>query len=147
MADSKRQIILNAIDTALKTIKIANGYETDLGNNIFEWREEPLQESELPAAIWRDTDEPVEFTIGAHEHKLTVEIELYAVGPTSPTILRKLIADVVKLVGANLTWSGNAEDTKPQTEDIKTEKESRRIAGALVKFEVIYTTNRFDPYN
>lgn len=147
MPDSKRQKIVTAIDTALKNIKTTQGYETDLGLNIFEWREEPLQESELPAAIWRDTVAPVvDDTFGEHLHKMSMEIEVIASGASAPSVLRQLIADVVKMIGANLTWGGLAEDARPQTEDIKTDRESKRIGSALLKFEVLYLTARFDPY-
>lgn len=146
MPDSKRQKIVTAIDTALKNIKTSQGYETDLGDNVFEWREEPLQETEIPGAIWRDTDAPVDETFGEHLHKMILEVELFSSGASAPALLRKLIADVVKMIGANLTWGGLAEDTRPQTEDIKTDRESKRIGSALLKFEILYLTARFDPY-
>ena len=131
----------------MKTISVANGYETALGLNVFEWREEPLQESEVPGAIWRDTDSAAILTIGSHNHGMTVEVEIFALGTTAPTIMRKAMSDVIKLVGLNRTWTGLAEDTEPGDEDINTEKESRRIASATVSFGVIYTTEQFDPYN
>ena len=146
MAINKRQQICTAIDTALRTIQKSVGYETDLGNHVFEWRSTPLEEGELPALIWRDTDEPVEDTIGAHLHRMVLEVELLAAGNASPATLRKMIADVVTLIGANLTWGGLAEDTKPQIETIAVDQESRRLAGASLKFEILYTTGRFNPY-
>lgn len=146
MADSKRQQIVTRIDLGLKTILVAAGYETNLGRNVYEWREEPLTKSKLPAAVWRETDRTVEATIGEHEHTLTVEIQLVATGASAPQTLRKMIADVVKMVGVNLTWNGLAEDTKPPVETVSSERDKSRVAGATLTFDVIYRTGRFDPY-
>src|SRR3990170_3357246 len=54
MADSIRQQIMTAIDTRLKLITITNGYETNAGNNVYEFWDIALEDDELPAIIWRD---------------------------------------------------------------------------------------------
>src|SRR3990170_6560821 len=46
MADSKRQQIVSALDTRLKTILTTGGYETNLGNNVKWWRQEPFADTE-----------------------------------------------------------------------------------------------------
>ncbi len=147
MADSKRQQIVMAIDARFKTIKTVNGYETNAGNNVYEWRSSPMIESELPGLIYRDTQETEALSIGYQVHTLTIEIEGYVVGSAAPASLRKLIADVIKAIGTDPLWGGLAEDTRPVEETIQVEQEERRIAGARIKIEVDYRTGIFNPYS
>ncbi len=59
MADSKRQQIISAIKTGLQSITIANGYETDLGSSIYEWRLAEYQSMELPSAGNHERRSPI----------------------------------------------------------------------------------------
>ena len=149
MPVSKRQQIVDAIDARLKTITTANGYNTDAGNNVFEWRSYPLDEnSELPALVYRDTEEIESLAVGGYQlHTLTIEIEGYVVGANAARDLRALIADVIKAIGTDLTWGGLAEDTRPVEESIEIDQEERKIAGAVIRIEIDYRTQAFDPYN
>jgi hypothetical protein len=147
-AKNKRQQIVEAVDAGLKTIRKANNYKSDLGLNVYEWRDEPVPDDRLPACTWRDTDEVVSDTSSFlyHAHELVVSIELLAGTEDAPAQLRILIADVVTMIGANLTWDGLAADTRPETESIRTEREGKRIAGAVVTFRIYYETDRFNAY-
>ena len=146
MAESKRQQIVTAIDARLKTIRVVNGYETNAGNNVYEWRSSAMIESELPGLIYRDTQETEALSIGYQVHTLTIEIEGYVVGNAAPANLRKLIADVIKAIGVDSLWSALAEDTRSVEETIQVEQEERRIAGTRIKIEVDYRTGIFNPY-
>lgn len=146
MADSKRQQIVNAIKARLEGISTGASYETNLGASVHEWRDTALQESECPGAIFRDTVDPEELTFGEHVHTLALEVELFALGADAPTTLRKMIADVVKAFGTDRKLGGLAQDMMHRADLLATERESRRLAGAVVRFDVIYTTGQFDPY-
>lgn len=147
MADSKRQQIVTAVDLKLKTILGGPTYETELGKSVHEWADVPLEELQCPGAIWRDTSEPEDLTFGEHVHTLRLEVELFAVGSNAPKQLRKMMADVVKAFGADRGWSGLAQDTLHRADDMATERESRRLGSATVRFDILYTTAHFDPYN
>ncbi len=150
MADSKRQKIINAVDARLKTILVTGGFETDLGKNVFAWRSEPLQASELPGLIYRDVSQEVsddEAAIGQHEYELTVEVEIIAQsGATTGSQLRKMIADVIKAIGVDITWGALAQRSNPVSDSINFEQAEKVIAGALVTFTIIYRTNQWDAY-
>lgn len=143
---TKRQQVVEALDTLLKTILTTNGYETDLGNNVFEWRATPLAEDETPGIIWRDTADTIDLTIGENQHNLNFEILLFAQGTTAPSTIRKMIADVVKAIGSDLTLGGLVEDIKQNSENIGTDQAERFNAVAMLTFTVIYTTEPFNPY-
>jgi len=148
MADSIRQQIIDAVDTRLKTILVSNGYETDVGKYVDEWRAYPQELAKLPALVYRDSNATSESTFGTHVHDLRVEIEVTASGATAPKTIRKMAADVTKAVATDLTWGGLAEDTRieAQPQDIQIEQESKRIASTLLAFNVVYRTERFNPY-
>jgi hypothetical protein len=148
MTTSIRQQIITAVDTRLKTITTVNGYNTNLGNNIFEWRDAPLQESELPGAVYRDLQQTTVMAVGYHEHALALEILILLSGTEAATTIRKLIADVIKCVGTDRTWGTLAEDTLPVSdEEIAIEHAGKKIGGISLKFIIQYVTKPFDPYN
>jgi hypothetical protein len=149
MTDTKRQSIVNAIDARLKAILVASPavYNLNLGLSVHEWRSTPLDDAELPAIIYRDQDEIIAVTVGKHEHRMLLEIELVLSGATVPAIMRKGIADVVKAVGVDVTFGGLAEDTEFEgSESISVIQNERRIAGVVLRFIITYLTNPFDPY-
>ncbi len=138
-----RQSIIDAIDTQLKTILIANGYDTDLGSNVFEWRQVPLQESELPALIYRDVTSEIEIIVlDRHTHILNLEVEVKTQpGSTSGSLARKMIADVIKAIGVDHTWGALAIKTDPVSSEIVFEQHEKIITGAIINFEITYRTD------
>ncbi len=150
MADSKRQDIIDALDTRLRTILTAGGYETDLGSNVFEWRATALQESELPGLIYRDIScEPVENTASLYqEFFLNIEVEIITVsGSTTASQIRKMIADVYKAIGTDDKWGGLALGTFSDGDEMNIEQAEKIIGGATVSFHVHFATVEWDPYN
>ena len=150
MADSIRQSIINAIDARLKTITIANSYETDLGRNVFEHRTTALGDSELPGINFRDVGCDVseeDVAIGQHGYELIMEAEiLVKEGSTTAVQIRKMIADVIKAIGVDPRWGNLAVRTSPVSDSLKFEQSEKIIAGALLTFPIIFRTNKFNPY-
>ena len=149
--DSKRQLICNKVDTRLKTILIANGYNTDLGKNVFEWRDNPIDESELPALGWRDVSEDDSNastgTIGYHNHVLTMEFKVAtAKGKTTAQEIRALLADVIKAVGVDQTWDGLAIRTDPVSNEMQVEEAETIIGGVTITLTITYQTKKWNPY-
>lgn len=149
MADSIRQQIMTAIDTRLKTILVSGGYETNAGNNIYEFWDIALEEDELPAIIWRDGAEDTELLVSTtQDRRLTVELIMQAVGTTAPTTLRKMIADVEKAMLVDNTWGSLAIFTSPLdiTDVFEVDHKERRIGACRAKFTVLYRTGYLNSY-
>lgn len=147
MSDTIRQQIVTAFDTRMKTIKTANGYETNLGNSVYEWLQAPLQEDDPVSLNYRDRSNVTVRAVGCHEHRLTMEVVLAITKAATPAQVRKMIADVIVCVGTDPQWSGLAEDTRPVSdEEIEIEHRGRKIAGVSLKFEIQHNTAPFDPY-
>jgi hypothetical protein len=145
MADSKRQDIIDALDTLLKTIKTTAGYETNLGSNVKEFDETAMNESESPKCIHRDMGQiSAEQDFDSWIHDLTIMLDLEVVG--SIATMRKCIADVTKALGSDNTLGGLAIKIKPPTDQIGAEHKEKFIVGAIMKFVVRYETASWNPY-
>jgi len=153
-SDTIRQQIITAFDTAMKAILVIGGYSSDIGENVFPWRDCAISpdNDELPALVYRDITEevipPEEVGFGKHEFKLNIEVQIICEeGVLTPEEMRLLIADVFKAVGTNQSWNGLALWTEPISDEIKTVEETNVIGGAKINFQVLYRTKRFDPYS
>lgn len=144
---SIRQQILTAIKTRLQTITVANGYETDIGSNVNVWHTTDFQETELPAIDLRDPAEEVETRGGNHICTLSIEIEAKVSGTTSDVSMRDIIADIIKAVGIDSTFSGLVQDTRPvSNESFGFNQNSKKVASITMKFESRYIIKKFSPY-
>lgn len=150
MADSLRQQIINAVDTRLKTIKIANGYETDLGLNVNRWKTIPVSSDKEYELIYRDPIEDVtaeNIAIGRHEHTLHMEIEIITKADSiSDNQVRKMIADIEKAIKVDETWGVLAQRTIPESNEINVLQSEKIIGGVIFRFAIIFRTNKWDSY-
>ena len=147
--DTIRQQIIDAVDTRLKTILIANGYKTDAGNNVYHWLEVPGAQEDMPFITYRDAGEVVEdVVVGEQWRTINLEIGAFNKGATVDQGMRSLIADIEQCIGTDLRWSGLAEDTTMVggAEDIEMEHKDKKLAGILLRFEIEYTAERFNAY-
>jgi hypothetical protein len=151
MADSKRQQIIDKIDTRLKTILKTNGYLTDAGAHVYDWLMRPISPDVFPALVYRDPIENDEAattgTIGYHRHQLTCEIEVLSSGSTALDNVRQILADIVTAIGTDTKWGGLAQSTNPGATRIDVDQESKAIAGALITFTITYLTKAWNPYS
>lgn len=149
MADSKRQQICTAIDSRLKSILVSGGYETNIGNNVYEFWEIPLEETELPGMIWRDGAESADLSVTSVQTRtLKIHLTIQVAGTDSPRQIRKALADIEKAIKVDTTWGVLAIDTRPPevVDTFEMGHEARRIGAARVTFDVIYRTGYLDSY-
>lgn len=150
MADSKRQKIVDAFDAQMRKIRTSEGYETDIGKNVFWWKP-ALETDALDGMVCRDTTSPInvgESGINQESHNLSIEVSVFVIeDDTEPIRLRKAIADIFKAIGINPQWNGLAEWTQPIFANIGVDQKGQVISGGLVEVAITYTTNLFDPYS
>jgi hypothetical protein len=147
MADSVRQDIIDAIDTRMKAILITGGYETNIGQNVFDWRAEPLEEDDLPALIYRDLSVETEVvSFATFVHKMVFSIMVACASSTPMTTIRKIIADIDKAVGVDHTWGGLALMTERISDESGVEINERKYAGCQIVFNVIFRTLAWNDY-
>ena len=105
MADSVRQKIVTAFEARMKTITVANGYKTAIGNNVFGWSAVKFQSDNLPCIVYRDLlNEPLKIH-NSHIHDLTIDFEgKITQGATVPEDARDLVADIYEAIGYDVKW-------------------------------------------
>lgn len=95
---TNRQSIINRIKVLLGQIKISAGYETDIGKNVFEWREIPVETAKLPAVCVRDKSVQYNETFGTLDCNMSIELEVFFSGPTTHVNLRKALKDIASVM-------------------------------------------------
>lgn len=141
---TKRQEIVDAIKSRLQSIRVANGYGTDLGAHVFEWKVTAFADSELPGVCFRDTEQTVaELTGGFRNVSLTIEFILGAAsGATTAGMVRQGIGDVVRAIDSDPTWGGLAWDTAIQTDEMFMDHDGKLTGLAKVVAVVKYQIQR-----
>ncbi len=145
---ARRQSIVNQLTFLLSTITVNRGFKTDLGLNVFEWKGNNFQESELPGVDIRDISEDVEVKGGRHLYKLQIEIEAKVSATTSTQDARSVMADITTLIGRNFNLNNLAHKITPvDNELLDFEKGNKSFGTILLRFEVEYATKAFQPYS
>lgn len=154
MADSKRQKIIDRVIDRAKTILIASGYQTDLGKTVEDWRVD-WDEEELPALSVCDLIEETaaaggQPTASLATQTLPVQLRIFSRSSERAANLRKMLADLEKMVGANQRWNDGAINLATQTRKLRSgiviPEGSFEIAGAALEIEISYLTGNFNPY-
>lgn len=129
-------------------IRVADGYQTNLGMSVHEWRTAAVDpENETDVLNVRQSDEVIQDTIGEDHHRLRVRCELIVVGEDAPTRIKAARADVLKAISTDLTWGGLAEHTSPgETSELQLDHASRKVIGLVVEFIVHYVTAPWSAY-
>ncbi len=145
MSDSIRQQLIDALDARLRTILVANGYQTNAGQHVFDWLDRDLAESELDAIIYRDPVCPQEPGLAvSYINKLRVEIEARTKQSTDTAArLRQILEDICAAIGTDETWGGLADTTEPVEHSMDV-RQAEKIKGlAVITIEIEYTTNKW----
>lgn len=147
MAISIRQQIVTGLLVRLRTILVSNGYETNLGSNIFEWKTTDFQPSEMPGAAVRDVPEGPPVVRGdIHMHVLGFSVEIKVSDADPATVLRAAVADVEKAVGLSPKFSTFLVLNPVSNPDFDVEQNDSKLGSATVEFSVVYQTPAFAPF-
>jgi hypothetical protein len=156
MAD-RRDAIMAAVMARFAAIRTANGYYSNLGQNVFEWRAKavdpvsgagyvPTEQGELPALHVRDVLDEAEAAdlAGNEDHDLSLEIEIAHEGGASGAVMRGQIQDVRKAIGVDPAWGGLALGTaqKASAETVRIQAD-RTFFRTLIRYTVTYTTSAY----
>ena len=147
MATSIRQQIVSTLVTLLGTITTGNGYETNIGSSVDEWRTDNWQESELPGVSIKDPDETVERKGSKDYHSLSIVMEVKTTGSTSTVVFRDAIADIDKAISTDPTLGALVQSLTPvENESAVVEKVDKIFASTTIKLTAVYRTAMFNPF-
>lgn len=160
--DSRLQRLINVVKRRFQDIRIANGYQTDLGLRVHLWRDTdnvPFEDPELPALNFRDRSADTEQRVsGIHDHDITFEVEVLTNKFTVDHEARKLLSDVIQAIGVDRQWTeptDNPEvvpvklavDTFPRSWEFGVTAAGKSLAALRLTFVIRQRTKSFDPYN
>ena len=144
MTTSIYETIMTNFDTRLKTILTSGGYQTNAGSNVFEWREEPLPETELPAFENREILEaPNDDTLQTWMHTLTIRIRASAI---SIAQARQILADVIQAVGTDTTFSQAGLITRFGGAETEVRHEEKKYFSMMIIMNLFFNTTEWSLY-
>jgi len=156
MPDPIRQKLVDAIKARFNAVTIAGGYNHDLANRIYVWRDlsqgaASFKTAELPALNIRDTDNnPEHFRLGnGFDNELLFEVDFITTTDPADAWGRKLMADVYRAIGQDPKWNvagtNLAIDTLPRGDTFAVIHGKTRYAGGTVKFTIKHRTKSWKP--
>jgi hypothetical protein len=139
---SRRQQILEAVVTRLKTITTNNGYLLQIGTKVFDWKLNPLLPADLPAIEVRDREAPMELInlAGGMSHQLNMDIIIIASGITAAATARKGLEDIVKALQVDRTFGGLVQVYLPKSTSIEMQQDEQLLAAGQFTCELQYYT-------
>ena len=140
---NKRQQIVDAVVTRLKTITVANGYNLAIGTKVYDWKLSPLKPADLPAIEVRDGEAPMEISnlAGGLIHRMTVTIVVLTTGATAATTARKGLEDIAKAMNTDRTFSGLVKIFVPLSAALDLQQEENLLAAGQYTCSMTYYTD------
>lgn len=145
---SVRKNIIDALETGFKTILISNGYRTDIGSTVYQWKTTAINQDETQSLILKDTNNGiVESNHINHEHLLNVEIGVFYSGTDPVSNVRDAMLDVYEWIGRdeNMYLGGNSYQIEYKGDQMESEHPEQVTADGLINIEVSYITQAFKP--
>lgn len=148
MPDTIHKKIVDNIKSELAGITQANGFNSNIGNNVFHWLTSPIETNDLPCCNVFDSEVDYEDYgqggIGAHECTLEVVIETYAEDATGRDSLHGQVDDIVKKLGEDSTRGGNAIRTRLTNSSMGSKINEKWVDQASVTISIDFLLNEFD---
>lgn len=151
MADTIHKQIIDQLKAKVQLAKVVNGYQTNIGDNVYHQSPAPVTDGELP--VCNILDRNVQFDPGAlsatHQHacRMETDIEIYTAGDTAVSDLYAAIGDVIKALGADRQLGGNATNIRLSEYTLQTDYTDQAVASAVLNFTIEFFINLFDPLN
>lgn len=150
MADSKEQIIIDALIARMQTILTTNGYATNAGATVEDSRPN-WDENELPAmSIFQGTVEVVDNADNYSKcvRHMPVMIKVFAVrdddAATAAAYSRNVAKDIHAAIGTDPTFGAVVIKTRPKSHAIEFAEQTFEITGTVVEIEVAYFSQKFN---
>ncbi len=144
---TKRGEIVTEIKNLLSDIQTANGYNSDIGQNIQEWRVSAVEAIQLPVVIIEDTEEAFtddDAIIGQKLRILTVAVRVIADIQTHVEELREMVEDVFVALSNDETLGGKVRDVQVENVNIEVDQNKERVAMATINLSIKYDSLRWE---
>jgi hypothetical protein len=144
-----RQQIIEALATNFGAITKAHDFNTDSGAHVFEWKSRKWESRDLPGINIEDRKQADDDTFtedrSLTRHTLSVTIEAAcASGHDSPEEIRKITADIEKVLRLDQTLGGLVEEMSSVGNEMGVAQDESIIAGITMEIEIKYLTGTFN---
>jgi hypothetical protein len=142
-ATIKKQQIITKWKTRLALILTANGYYSNIGMKVYEWKANPFGANRVDGIEIREGDESIERRAedaSIEDHTLPIIISIVSKNPVSIDKAREYEADVRKAVLADQTFDALVDDLEHNSTEMEKEQEKDVIVGIKITFNVLYNT-------
>lgn len=151
MANSKERTIRAAVIARMQTILTTNGYKTNIGARVEDSRPNWDQKDDLPAtSVFQGTTqvEPNEDNVTFCIRLMPVMIKVFFERLATPTLTAQFaddaIADVIKAIGTDPTFSNVVLKTRPKGHGMEFTENTFEISGAQIEIEVAYHSQKWN---
>lgn len=149
--------ILANIESALSQVTVDNGYETDIGLNVFYWQSIGFEFGIQQGVSFQDTSSLIEQLNTSYEHSQVVQIIAVSFVEHEPENSEfnikvrdqadRLRSDLFRVVRENESWGSLAFNTAPSSADstsLIVETEGQTAIRFLIEIEIKYRTEKWE---
>lgn len=133
----KRAAILAEVEKKLKTIRTANGFNTDVGNRVFYWHDLDFEYGEVGAIAFKDPIEQMEFVNLSYQQLLLLEVSAIIFTQNPFTDGDLLLEDLINCLKDEI-WEGHAMRTILSKNTKTIETKGRMAIKVTLEAKVIY---------
>lgn len=147
-----KQKITKLLFSKLKQIRVENGYQTNLGSNVEQWRIGDFDPAKLPSATLNSVNSQWSSQVSSrHQWSVDYEIEALARAESDPaSVLDNLEADLMVALGSEprLESQNIAPNSRFQITDCEHQVKmaDKRIVGIRLRLTASFSTKLWDPY-
>lgn len=141
---SVRQTIIDNAAGRFMQVLVANGYETDIGQRVYHWKETGFNEKNCPCISFFDEKSEVEDSDNVYQYKkLRMDIGLVDVSSTD-AVMRSYIRDILTMIGQDESWGGNAYETTLEGDETEKMQLDKAFWISQVTIFIHYKTERWE---
>lgn len=143
---TKRELIVEQVKSRFSGIRTTNGYRTNVGQNVFNWKTQPWDETELPGCNIRDLREDQELQVNTKHHRtLQLSVDIAVAGTNAATDIRNAIGDVEQCIGLDRRFGTLVFNTNLRSDQMDVLQDDFILGVAEVTFDIQYRTDQFNP--
>ena len=139
-----REQVVNVMADRFRQILITNGYNTDVGNSVFVWKDTPFSVEELPALNIRDESSDIEDLTNVTERiRLNIRTDIVVSNNDPIPTIRAILEDIRKAISVDETFGGLVLYTRMMGDEIDSVSKEDLIASAFVRLYTVYEVPRW----
>lgn len=139
-----REQVVDAVASRFRQILVANGYNTDVGNSVYIWKDTAFSVEELPALNIRDESSDIEDLTNKQETiRLNFRTDIVVSNSNPIPTIRAILEDVRKAISVDETFGGLVLYTRMVGDEIDSVSKEDLIASAFVRFYTVYDVARW----